>query len=173
MKLIRILLLLLPAYTYGQTPEHEDWKTIAQSNYSLQYPADWELNESGQLGTTLILFSPLESADDTFRENINLIVQDLTGYNLDLDKYAKISEEQVKTMITNSKIVESKKIPSNPNPYHKIIYTGTQGVFDLKFEQYYFIVDNKAYILTFTAERDNFGKFKKTGEEILNSFIIK
>ena len=90
---------------YGQT---KDWNTFKKDSYTIDYPKDWELDESGQMGTSFILFSPLTSQKDQFRENVNLLVQDLTGYNLDLDKYVEISEEQVKTLITDGKIIESK-----------------------------------------------------------------
>jgi hypothetical protein len=172
MKLIKILLLLFPIYGYGQTHTAEDWKTINKSNFSLKYPSDWELNQSGQMGTTLILFSKLESPRDQFKENVNLIIQDFTGYTVDLKEYAKLSEDQIKTNISNSKILESKTVSTNSKSFHRILYTGDQGNYHLKFEQYYFVIDNKAYILTFTCEQKKFKKFREVGESILNSFII-
>jgi len=171
MQPVRILFFLIPSWLFGQT--QGDWKTINQSNYSLKYPSTWEPDESEQMGTKLILFSALESSTDTFRKNVNLIIQDLTGYNLDLDGYSKMSEDQIKKIISNSQIIESARTRSNSNPCYKIIYTGDQGGFHLKFEQYYFVISNKAYVLTFTAEQNNFEKFKDTGEGILNTFKIK
>jgi len=171
MQPVGILFFLFPFWLFGQS--QHGWKTISQSNYSLKYPSNWELNEGGLMGTKLILFSALESSDDTFRENVNLIVQDLTGYNLDLGGYSKMSKEQIKTMISNSQIIEGTTTRSNSNPCYKVIYTGDQGVFHLKFEQYYFVIADKAYVLTITAERNKFEKFKHVGESILNTFKIK
>ncbi len=48
-----------------------------------------------------------------------------------------------------------------------------KGIFDLQFEQYYLIENNKAYVLTFICETSEFSNFKKIGEDILNSFSIK
>jgi hypothetical protein len=59
------------------------------------------------------------------------------------------------------------------NAYHKIIYTGKQGVLLLQFEQYYKIVGNKAYVLTFTTEQFKFDDFKAVGETIMGSLWIK
>ncbi|MBK7681894.1 MAG: hypothetical protein IPJ26_05200 [Bacteroidetes bacterium] len=39
------------------------------------------------MGTSFIIFSPLENDEDKFKENVNLLMQDLTGQNIDLDKY--------------------------------------------------------------------------------------
>lgn len=154
---------------FGQT---KDWNTIEKDNYSINYPKDWELNESGQMGTSFILFSPLTSEKDQFKENVNLLVQDLTGHNLDLDGYVEISEGQIKTMITNGKIIESKRVTNQSLNYHKVIYTGKQGGFNLKFEQYYWVVGDKAFVLTLTCEETQFDNYKLKGKKILNSFKL-
>lgn len=154
---------------YGQT---EDWNTVKKDSYSIDYPKDWELNESGQMGTSFILFSPLASQKDEFKENVNLLIQDLTGYNLDLDGYVEISEGQIKTMMKNGKIMESKRVTNRTLDYQKVIYTGKQGIYNLKFEQYYWVVDNKAFVLTLTCEEPQFDDYKLIGEKILNSFKL-
>ena len=150
-----------------------DWNTLDKSEYSVQYPSTWELNESGSMGTSFILFSQLESENDEFRENINLMIQDLSGQNIDLDKYTEMSEEQVKAIITNYTLMESERIKDDRGEFHKIIYSGDQGQFHLIFEHYYWVVNEKAYLLTFVSEQDKFADFKEEGEGILNSFKLK
>ena len=182
-KMTKILttLLLFTFIACGQSQESNNsikktkpnWKTLEENNYSIQYPADWELNQSGQMGTTFILFSPLSSDQDKFKDNVNLLIQDLSGHNLNLDKYAEISEGQVRTMITNSTLIESKRIKNGSKEFHRMIYTGDQGMFHLKFEQFYWVNNEKAYVLTLTCEQDKFSDFKDVGETILNSFIFK
>lgn len=147
------------------------WNTFSQANYSITYPSTWNLNQSGEMGTSFILFSP-QATQNKFRENINLLIQDLSGKNIDLNKYTQISEEQIKTLATNSVLIESKDVTSKSIKYHKIIYTSDQGIYHLKFEQYYWVLDEKAYILTFTTEQVKFDAVKETGEKIMNSFIL-
>lgn len=150
-----------------------DWKTLENNDYSIQYPNDWELQQNGQAGTKFILLSKLVTPQDQFRENVNLLIQDLTGQNINLDKYTAISEGQIKTMIKNGTILESKRIRTNGKEYQKEVYTGDQAMYKLKFEQYYWVIGTKAYVLTFTAELSNFDSYKTDGEKILNSFVIK
>ena len=149
------------------------WKTFTDTNYTIQYPPEWELNQSGLMGSSFILFQPLESSDDLFRENVNLLIQDVSGYHLDLDQYAEISENQVTTMITNSTLIESKRIKTGPEEYHRMIYTGDQGTYHLKFVQYYWIKEEKAIVLTFTCEQDKYEVNKEIGNTIMNSFAFK
>lgn len=178
---ILTLLLISTFIACGQTQESKDktietkpnWKTSNGTDYSIDHPADWTLNQNGQMGTTFVLFSPLETSQDKFRENVNLLIQDLSGHNLDLNKYTEISERQIKTLVTNSTLIESKRIKNGSTEYHRVIYTGKQGIFHLKFEQFYWVKNEKAYILTLTCEQDKFSDFKEDGEAILNSFTFK
>lgn len=172
LKFLTLLTLLISFTAFSQTTK-EGWTTKALDNYSIQYPQDWEFDDSGQLGTQFLIFSPQKTAADAFRENINLFVQDLTDKGIDLDKFVEITEEQVKTFFTGGKILSSERIKSGDSEYHKIVYIGKQGKYDLKFEQYYQIVNEKAYVLTLTCELSQFEKYQKTGEGILNSFKLK
>lgn len=149
------------------------WKTLEENNYSVHYPAEWELNQKGQFGMLFILLSPPESSDDNFRENVNLVAEDLKGRKIDLDEYAKASEQQVRSIINNVSIKESKHMNNGSTEYHKLVYTGDQGLYSLQFEQHYFIKDNKAFVLTLTCLKDKFDQYKETGEGIMNSFELK
>jgi len=152
---------------------HSDWKTLDMSDYSIQHPSDWTEDKSGQMGTKFVLFSHEQGATDKFTENINLIIQDLSGRNIDLDKYTEISEDQVRTRIVKSKLIESKRIKKGSSEYQLMIYSGHQNNFDLQWEQYYWVINEKAYVITLTCEASKFDEYQKTAEEILDSFKFK
>jgi hypothetical protein len=184
MKTLLSSILLVSIFACGQTTVKQesrknssqtggDWKEFDQTSYSVKYPSTWELDISGQKGTSFALFSPLESNKDKFQENVNLLVQDLTGQNVDLDRYTEISEAGIMTTFTNSTLLESKRIKDGNNEYQKIIFSGDKGIFHFQFEQYYWVMNDKAYVLTFTGEKAKFADYKTIGEEILNSFILK
>jgi hypothetical protein len=168
--------LLISSFCFGQTESKKastDWKTLDGPDYSVQYPFQWELSQNGQMGTSFVLFAPQESNEDLFKENVNLLIQDLTGYDLDLDKYTDLTLDQIKTMITNSSLIESKRLKKGLEEYQHLIYTGDQSVFNLQFEQYFWVKNNKAFILTFTSEQTKSAAYKEIGEKILNSFTFK
>jgi hypothetical protein len=182
-KLFLTTSLLLALISCGEAREQKEpkaqaikriagWELLTEDDYSIQYPKDWELNQSGQMGTSFILFSALENNQDQFRENVNLLVQSVQGQSVDLDAFTEISEGQVKTMLTNCTLYESKRMKKGSQQYHKLIYTADQGGFRLKFEQYYWIENDNAYVLTLTCEESSFSKFKETGGKILNSFSL-
>jgi len=94
-QLMGITLLFISITANGQTSTDE-WQQHSNDKFEIKYPGDWELNESGQMGTTFFIFSAVTSEEDLFKENVNLLVQDLSAYDLTLEQYAEISEEQIK-----------------------------------------------------------------------------
>lgn len=170
------VILIISLAACGQSTEEKEkanWKTLNKNEYSIQYPNDWNLDMSGMSGTSFVLFSELTSEEDKFGENVNLIVQNLEGQNIDLQEFVEISEEQVKSLITNSQITESETQIKNNRELHSIKYSGDQGIFKLIYKQYYWVKDEQAYILTLTCEADQFEDYKEIGEQIMNSFQIK
>lgn len=170
--LLTFCILFAGSATFAQTPT--DWKTINDTKFEIQYPSDWDLDQSGSAtpgGPAFVLFVK-KSDEQVFRGNINLLIQNLQGLNIDLDGYVKLSEQQISTMLPNSKIIESKRIQS-ADPYHLIIFEGDQSNFRLKWKQYYWIMGDKAYVLTLTTKSDTYDSIIPTADRILNSFKIK
>lgn len=146
--------------------------TLEKELFKVQYPNKWTIDTSRMMGSEFFIFSPKENATDKFRENVNLIIQDISGQNIDLDKYAQISKEQINTMGDGARIHESKKIKKGKSEFYKMIYDMKQGAFKLKIEQYYFVTNTRAYVLTLATESTKFANFKTVGEGVLNSFQV-
>ena len=166
------LILFIGVNLFAQEQVNE-WTSLEGLEFAVQHPKNWTIDTSGIMGTNFILFSPLSNAEDAFKENVNFIIQDLVGYKLTLKQYTDISKNQIKTIITDSKIVSCTTEKKHNLDYQKLIYTGKQGVYNLKFTQYYWVENSKAYVLTFTSEKSKYSQYRVTGNKILNSFIIK
>lgn len=173
MKLIFILpFLFITHFSFSQTDSAIQKTTFTIDNYKIQYPKDWRLDTSKAMGTELFLFSPLENDTDKFSENVNIIIQDLGGQNIDLEKYKKITDRQITEIATDSKVYESLITEIDNKEYFKITYAMTQGKFRLKITSLCFIKNDKAYLATFGSEFDKYDQYKKIGEEILSSFCL-
>ena len=171
-KLTFILLSFLVSFSLvAQT--NKDWKSTTNKEFSLKYPSDITADESGELGAPLFLFFELESDKDPFRENINVTTESLAGRNVTLAQYAEAAKDAIAQMIKNSKVIESKTVTDKSGTYQKIIFTGDQEDYKLKFEQHYRVTKDKAYVVTFTAEEDKFATYQKRGEEIMATFKLK
>ena len=164
------ILFLLAAFCFAQSDTSK--ASYSNDKIKIEYPKTWRLDTSGIMGTEFFVFSPLENEKDKFSENVNGLIQDLSGQNIDLEKYKQITEKQLTDMATDDKVFESSIIKSDNKEYFKIIYAMTQGKFRLKITTVCFIKNDKAYLATFSAELDKYEQYKKRGEEVLSSFQL-
>lgn len=169
---LRILLSFLMAtqFIFCQIKEKKELSTLNKTEYQISYSSDLRLNENGKNGMLFLLLTEKINSADDFAENINLMQQDLTNLNINLDKYVEITEKQV---VEKGKLIESKRLKKNGVEYQRIVYEAIINNFDLKFLQYNFVKNNKAYILTFSAKKEEFAKYLKSMEETMKSFKLK
>ena len=88
---------------------------------------------------------------------------------MDLTDFVNLSEGQIRAMITDANIMTSER----RKDFHEIVYTGTMGIFKLKFYQRYWVNDSIAYILTFTAEQDQYQNYQTIAQQTMDTFSIK
>lgn len=148
-------------------------ETFETESYSIEYPSTWELNTSIGNGAKFFLLSMLTSPNDQFRENINLMIEDLADKDISLNYYVESAVNQLSKFISRYKLIENKRMFKHDIEFQKVVYSGQQGVFKLIFEQYVWVFDDKAYVLTFTCEKSQIDSYKEIGESILDSFMFK
>ena len=159
-------LLSLTVVSQGLTEEHSN------DEYVIKYPENWRLVEE-ELGANFTILAPKSDEQDPFNENVSLVIQDISGVEIDLDTWVKLAEKQIKENVKESDIITSQRFEAGRLKSHKIIYTGEIEGFNLKLIRYYQLTEEKAYILTFTALEKDYEKFKFYGQQILNSFLLK
>jgi len=105
--------------------------TVTKEHYSLKYPKSWTIDTSKMFGMDILLRSPKTDSLDDFSENINVFVQDLHGQNYSLSRMGQESEAQIKNMVTDVQIIDS-RLDSTTSLQHYILqYKGRQGKFSL------------------------------------------
>lgn len=162
----RHLILFLLIFTKGYSQEKLG-KTIKTKDYSINYSSEWKLDETGRQGAAFYLFYSPTSGK--FGNNINLLVQDLKGMGLNLASYTEISESQIND---NGKLISSNKKLINGLEFQEIKFEAVFNNLDVKFLQYYFLKDEKAYVLTYTALKNEFDGLLPEALKIMNSFLI-
>ncbi len=172
MKLLKALLFI--CLIFSLQGKSQGFKTLTDSAYTLNYPKKWVVDENSKAYLSFLLFAPVsDDPNSVFRINICLLIQDLTGKDMHLEGYVKLSESQIKTMIPDAVIAESKTVMNKDGEFHQIIYEGKQGSYLLKWKQYYFVKNNKAFVLTYTAEKSTYDRLLGEADIILNSFRLK
>ncbi|HCF63655.1 MAG TPA: PsbP-related protein [Ferruginibacter sp.] len=143
-----------------------------QANYQIEYPASWRVDTSKAMGTSFILYVPESEMSENFNENINMMIQDLTGQNIDLEKYKEITDDQFKMLGEDCTVVESAVHTAGPTSFYKTVYSIRQENDIIHALSVCYIQDNKAYLLTFTAIGNSITRWKDIAEKTMLSFKL-
>lgn len=169
-----ILVLLFQLTSCQNTSKKESIESTetldTKKSYSIQYDSSFMLDESKRNGTEFYLFSKKIKPQPDFVANLNLMIQDLKGLNYDLDQFMALSEKQIKS---NGKILSSKRIKTTTTDYHILLFEVNFNGMDLKFLQYDYIKEDKAYVLTFSSKPNDFDANLKVFETVMKSFKLK
>lgn len=153
-------------------PKGWDVVSMDEYGYSIACPDSLDMQSPGPMGAAFAISFPLDREADRFRENINLVVQDAPS-GTTLEQCVESSVDGMRQLITGFDLSVNKAFDLNGNKSQKLVYTCKMGEFDLKIEQFMTVADDKAYILTYTAEAASFDKYRAVAEGIMNSFQIK
>lgn len=174
-----ILLIAFVVFISGCTAQTSEKTGISYPTYlntdygvEMKYPYGWDVNEEAD-GIVVAFMSPAESADDRFRESVNLVMNDLSGQGMTLDIYRDIAVEQITGALENVELLEAESATLDGNPAFRLVYSadGTYG--RLQFMQLMTIKDDISYILTYTAEPGSFDTYRNSVDSMLDSFRIK
>lgn len=142
---------------------------FSSEDFFIKYSNDLKQSKENYSAELFLLTKKKDSTDDFF-ENLNVLKQDLRGKKIDINKFVKISEQQISNF---GLLIESKQININKKTGHLMMYEGNVKGQKLKFFQYYFIQNEKAYILTYTAKTEVFDLYFNTMKNAMDSFKLK
>lgn len=165
---------MLCTVTVFAQDDQDEHNILTRGNYSIEYPADWEVDTAGTSGTQFILFAPADEDDDAFSENVNMMIQDgpIVG-KMTLEDISRNTIEDMKRYFTDVKLLRNDVKTTTGREHLEMVYTANRNGMDLKFEQYVWVVGDKFYVLTFSSEKGMYNIYKETAQRILNSFKIK
>ena len=130
----------------------------------IQHPSDWgRLDLSFLQHSADIDFYPL--ADTSLSKNLKVQVKNLPFHNMTLEEYTNI---QINLLGEN--LLESSTTTLADIPGYKIVFTNIEG---LKTMQVWTIKNDKAYIITYIAQEEDYAKDLQIAQKMIDSFEIK
>lgn len=148
-----------------------NWQTYKDSlnRYTIQYPVEWSVTH---VDNAVGFLRPANADSDDFDENVNVILQNLSQHPLTLKQYTDISKAQYINAYGQAAIVSLKDTSLAGNPAEVGIFVmKTQG-HTLKLKQCWFIKNNIAYLLTYTAKPEKYSTYLGTAMKIFGSFKV-
>jgi len=151
----------------------EDFKIFEDSShkFSVSYPSQWELVTQNYQNQVIKGFlAPIDSQNDHFRENLNVIVETYQSPIL-LNDYYQWNINQLKSFPDIQFLGNYDGFVSGV-PSKILIYSRSQGGINLTFSQVFFVQENTGYILTFTAESDRYQAYQPIFQQIMDRFRL-
>ena len=146
------------------------------TDYSIEYDTNW-IYKTAQ-NNFIQFFTKKENEKDFFQENFNIIIQDLKGQNITLDNYSDLTIKQISDTFDKDVILGFRGVKTKRTKGKEVIYTipfkipnGKQKI--LKLRQQWYIKNEKAYLLTYTADINSYTKYLKIVDNMFNSFELK
>ncbi|HZB17158.1 MAG TPA: PsbP-related protein [Nitrososphaeraceae archaeon] len=130
----------------------------------IQYPSDWgRLDLSFLQHSADIDFYPLN--DTSLAKNVKIQVNNLPSRNMTLEEY---TNSQINLLEEN--LLESSAATLAGILGYKIVFTNIEG---LKTMQVWTIKDDKAYIITYVTQEEDYEKELQIAQKMIDSFEIK
>ncbi|MCX6742050.1 MAG: PsbP-related protein [Candidatus Pacearchaeota archaeon] len=155
-------------------PPETNFLTYDNSAYGIRitYPSNWEKEEKSTGMVIVEFFSPKESVSDAITENLNVVIEDLSAQPMTLNEYTNLSIKNIKLYFTDVNMIDSSATTLGGNSAHKVVYTANMGQYNGKFMQVYTIRNNKAYVITYTAQPSTYSYYLDIINQMINSFEI-
>ena len=141
--------------------------------FKIKYPEKWEKQESQNtlISDVVVFLAPKKNSTDSFQEQITVSIEDLPK-PMSLDEYNQSSINSIKNNFNDVKILEENAKSFAKKPGHTVIFDAQDGQKATKIMQTWTLMNNKAYVLTYTAEKSEYSEYINTAEAMMNSLEI-
>ena len=176
MKIFALLCFLLFASSsmaQKMTDNSDGLVTVIKEKYTFQYPISWAIDTSKTFGMEVLLRSPKTDSLDDFNENMNLFVQSLSGQGYSLTQMGQESESQLRNVISEIQIVESRLDSAAAPQCYILKYKGRHGKFVITTIQHYYLKDEVGYALTMSIKEGKEKDYIPIADRIFTSFHFR
>ncbi|NMF66566.1 serine/threonine-protein kinase, partial [Brasilonema octagenarum] len=154
-------------------PTPESFLPYEDPNFGIKikYPQSWKIPDftnpiAGEVATFV---SPKQSDTDNFQEKVIISVEDFSG---------TLEEFSNELMKENNNLLKVNQIKSSDSFLAKrrgkvLLFTVKHGEKTLQNLQVFTLKGDKAYVITYTAEKNNYDEFIETAETMMKSFEIQ
>ena len=147
----------------NSTSNTSSWKSYSGDGYSVKLSSDWSKTKGSSAVDIAFIYNGTGLNDD-FAENINVVVQDLKGYDLDLESYKDLSMDQYAELDYNVDDIYKKTIDGAKGYFCKV--SGEESGINCSILQYFTVIGDNAYVFTFAADEDDFDNLEDEVMEI-------
>ncbi|BAY18166.1 TPR repeat-containing serine/threonine protein kinase [Anabaenopsis circularis NIES-21] len=144
----------------------------AAQGVKINYPENWSVQATPNAVTQDIVtfLSPKQSDADQFPEILTIRVEPLSST---LDESKDLFIREVKNTIDDAQIESSHETTLANKRANQLVFTGKSDTGRLKSLQVWTLQNDNAYIITYTANLEDYQKFLPIVEKMIQSFVIE
>jgi hypothetical protein len=139
--------------------------------YAVDFPGTWHVK---QVGKTTSIHAPLESEQDDFAENIQIVAEEPKGAGADVSllDYHRAGVGNAQKFLSGFALLEEARTEWLGRETIVMLYEATLHGDRFKFKDYKFRVGQTVYVLTYTARAADFETYLPQAEEIMRSIRV-
>lgn len=187
--LVLLIIVFLSVSSCGRDKRLQYKNRVFQ--FLLRYNPEWEAREKVDPSTPVVFVAPISGDADSFQENLTIIVQELIE-KVSLEKYSATMIAHIKSISgmedVDLNIIQSKEIKIAGIVGHQVVYTVTQYGNPPEFVENdlapkidtegetlqimaaWVMKEERVYLFTYIAEKENYKTYLKDVEGMLQSF---
>ena len=169
----RIALLALAFGTIGLHANSKSAKpgqtySNREKGFGITMPGGWEMKRD-VMGAVVVAISPLKGPKDVFRENVNVVVEDLNGPMTSKEYYTN-SMKVLKQLFKDFKLEKQGVVKIDKHDFHFSVFSHRLGETRAKVLQYMAVNGKRAYVVTCSATPDAYKNYQARFEDTVKSF---
>jgi hypothetical protein len=160
--------------SYNQAFAQEQFLTYEDiaTGISIQFPSNWE--KSVNLDNFVTFRAPPETDTRIYPAALGLKIQDLSSQNVSLQEVTKVQMSELKTANPDLKLSESTSTTLAGKPAHKVVFSATDNnQVERKAMQLWTVIGDKAILITYKAQPDNYSNYLPIIEKMIKSLKVK
>jgi hypothetical protein len=155
----------------AQTDQMVSWKTLEDEMYTIDYPAEWQLNHIGGTGINLIVLNKDQNDKSHFGENMNLVIQGNKEGEMSAADLMRQSYESSRPDIVEMNVLSTSHKSDGNQVFEQLVFTGMKNGVELHVTERFYESDDNVLVLSFYRDLSN-KKVVATGQKMLDSFKL-
>ena len=141
-------------------------------DYAIDFPDNWEVKSKENKYADVIGISPKEDVQDLFRENVNVVLENIPTSMTDAE-YLKHSLSNANEILGLPAEKEFSPLKVGKYPGYHIQYSTQVDQIEAGCDIYIVLHERSAYVITFSYAKGKRDAYIPTVDSIIESFVIK
>jgi hypothetical protein len=128
--------------------------TFPERGFSIAIPEEWDVQKNF-MSTAMSASLPLERADDTFRESLNVVIEEDPGTG-ELVEYTRMNLDSLQQVIPELEVVKTGKLNIDGTRFNWIEYRFSREGLNIHAVTFLSLHDGRGFSINGTADETDF-----------------